>query len=470
MYYDYLFQPKDETLELFFEVVVVTRIESLRKLLEKESVDFLLVYINLEFGAGIFSNKVVADLRRFDGLLIGLYNTDPFSWARSASEALLKELRFDAVIAVDPVCKAYQSLGGYPSFYWPWSVNPTKFKIVEEKKFDLFSSNRNRERSLYYGWRCSVGAEIEKILTNQIVVEGSSWSEYQERLSEAKFAYTCGSVTNTIVNKHLEIPASGVCLITEQTALTDMMGWVDGVNCLYGELDNVEARTLELLNDDSALQSVICKGRQLVIEKHSHGCRTIAFELWKLYNSGCNLGDFSQSSPFEPPIESVGRSSNREKWLGLSPPRDLQHIAAWEGCEYSSGREAVEKLQQLQSKLRGGHPDMQLAAARYFLSILDVKNASKELNVFFRSILISKNYVHLNTDCEDVIRSFEPWSRKFKAVDRLFLSKSNVSSFQSLGEALLSFIRLSFVGVLIGSVSLRDLLLLSKRYGRLLFR
>ena len=211
-YYDYLFKPRDQALSIWFDLSVIHTVEEIDSY-AVDSEELLLVYFNLSVDSVFFSKRLVNAIQNYSGPKFALLNSDPFSHDRSQTKALIELIKFDALVISDVVLINYIQYQNVPIFYWPWSIDPQNFKMTENRE-GLFVSSRN-SRPLYYKWRMSVGRHVESLFKKKNEAVSVTWDEYQRVISQSVAGYTCGSVTNTIVNKHLEIPASGACLITE---------------------------------------------------------------------------------------------------------------------------------------------------------------------------------------------------------------------------------------------------------------
>jgi hypothetical protein len=91
-------------------------------------------------------------------------------------------------------------------------------------------------------------------------------------------------VSRYITLKLLEIPAARCCLITEETEAMKATGFVDGVNCLFVDADNVVEKVQTLLDDPVRLQTITDAGHQLVHQQHTQRNRRMFaewFQLWK---------------------------------------------------------------------------------------------------------------------------------------------------------------------------------------------
>ena len=105
---------------------------------------------------------------------------------------------------------------------------------------------------------------------------------YARLLNATIFAPACGSVTRELVRKHLEIPASGACLVTEQTATMESMGFRDMENCVFAAPEDVVDKLDMLLADKERLSRITRAGHDLVHSRHTMSQRSQIREWFEL--------------------------------------------------------------------------------------------------------------------------------------------------------------------------------------------
>jgi len=352
-FYEYLFRPKEDVLRLFFELIVVCDEEQFFKALSSNNVDLVVFLLNGIFGNIGFSKRFI---RKVSGIAIPklfLHSTDPFAISRKFVSHVMESLGVNAVLLGDLVTNGYQEIN-LPTFYWGWSVDLRRFVQVE-KTFDLFASSRNSGRPGYYMWRVQNASIIESSFDRILVATNDPWDEFQRKLSSCKFAYTCGSCSNTIVQKHLEIPASRTILIAESTSLVEMFGFQDMKNCVLGSGSDLKDKLEYLKNNLDICDQIADEGFKLVSSRHLHIHRTQAFDLLKLIQKGEDLKTYVQESPIGPIVKKPVGLDPYPIWLKQSPPRDLELIRSVSTMDVESRASFIDYLA---SYLRQDHPDL----------------------------------------------------------------------------------------------------------------
>jgi hypothetical protein len=351
--YDYLFKPKDRILQQFFDVEFAHDQSSLIKHLRHDDYAMIILYILAECKKNAYSVKVINYLNSNPAAKLLLYNTDAHSAGNYYVEHIAKEINLTAVLSCEPVVEAYFKFS-VPTFYWMWSVDPNAF-VYENKTYDLFISSRNSNRPGYYSWRFENGRHISDKFPKSLSSTNDTWSVYQKKLASCRFSYTCGSSNNTIVQKHLEIPASGTCLITEETSLVRMMGFEDGVNCVVGSGALLMEKLDNLQISPDKVTSITDAGRRLVLERHTHAHRTQILELFNLIRANENLRNYYQPNPFDSIIRKDRTECLTPRWLEESPPRDLEAISEWINSDELDKPQRFDKLRYY---LKEGHPKL----------------------------------------------------------------------------------------------------------------
>lgn len=110
----------------------------------------------------------------------------------------------------------------------------------------------------HFGWHTRSGSQ--RMLFGE---------KYARLLNATTFAPACGSVTRELVRKHLEIPASGACLVTERTAAMESFGFRDMENCVFATPDDVVEKLDMLLADPERLEQITRAGHDLAHSRHT---------------------------------------------------------------------------------------------------------------------------------------------------------------------------------------------------------
>jgi hypothetical protein len=97
--------------------------------------------------------------------------------------------------------------------------------------------------------------------------------DFRQRLAMSRYAYTCGSGLDMPIRKFFEIPAGGAVLVCRPfTGFADA-GFVDGVNAVVCEPQDIMDVHLTLAADPDRAQRIAHAGRRLVAQYHSTGAR-----------------------------------------------------------------------------------------------------------------------------------------------------------------------------------------------------
>ncbi|MEH2092761.1 glycosyltransferase [Nostoc sp.] len=125
---------------------------------------------------------------------------------------------------------------------------------------------------------------------------------YARTINASYFVPTCGTVEKELVRKHLEIPASKSCLITEKTASVEASGFIDMQNCVFADVNDVLDKIDYLLNNLEQLEEITNAGYHLVHSRHTLKQRDQIFQWFNLYKKLQPNQKIIQTSPFEPLI------------------------------------------------------------------------------------------------------------------------------------------------------------------------
>ena len=103
--------------------------------------------------------------------------------------------------------------------------------------------------------------------------------DFRQRLAGSRYSYTCGSGLDMPIRKFVEIPAGGAVLVCRPfTGFADA-GFVDGVNAIVCEpQDIIDVHRMLAANPDQA-QRIADAGRRLVAQCHSTSARSEQFRL-----------------------------------------------------------------------------------------------------------------------------------------------------------------------------------------------
>ena len=92
---------------------------------------------------------------------------------------------------------------------------------------------------------------------------------FQHALRSARFGFTCGSICKMPVRKYIEIPANGAVLAAEHCTGFEALGFVERVNALAVEPNQILDAHAWLKSDLDRAQKIADAGRDLVEKRHS---------------------------------------------------------------------------------------------------------------------------------------------------------------------------------------------------------
>ena len=167
----------------------------------------------------------------------------------------------------------------FPSYYFPQSLllDTADFKDYQlPKEFCVGMFGAGYVGSGFYPWRTAIS---EKLLGNFPAVyfppvynklkEHMNYprvfrADYSKMINRCQFGVACGTAAKTVLAKHFEIPASGSCLLTEDSFFLRQHGFVDGENCICVTPENVLEKMEYYLTNISELQRITENGYDFV--------------------------------------------------------------------------------------------------------------------------------------------------------------------------------------------------------------
>jgi tetratricopeptide (TPR) repeat protein len=225
-------------------------------------------------------------------------------------------------------------------YYWPFAIDPLVFKNWRYPKTIpvLFMGNSTARQ---YAWRRRVREKISKrfptLYDNHLGwdPEASKHALYGQRYSQlincAWIAPTCGGFTRTLVNKHLEIPASYSLLVTERTPVLESAGFVDGHNCVFADEGDVLEKLEPLFLDLGRMQQMIDAGYQLIQARHLQAHRTQILEWFMLRRRQGPNQVIVQPDPFAS-LQLIDAGPHKVSPTLISSPEDRMLISAGDTC------------------------------------------------------------------------------------------------------------------------------------------
>ncbi len=92
---------------------------------------------------------------------------------------------------------------------------------------------------------------------------------FRRALRQARFAFTCGSILHWPIRKYFEIPANGGVLVCEKPKGFETLGFVDRVNSVVCDAEDILEADAWLSSDEVQAQEIATAGQDLIIAKHT---------------------------------------------------------------------------------------------------------------------------------------------------------------------------------------------------------
>ncbi|WP_158791832.1 glycosyltransferase [Granulicella sp. L60] len=260
----------------FFDVTVISGQCDYSEICDRYHPDLTL------FESGVYVSGIARTIRNiFTNSKIpklGFCHADAMCGSRRAFIADMAQWGVDTFFTLSVSMAEYTPEIADQLYVWPNAVDTELYRDYGERKVIpvLFTGSQAPQ----YPWRnriCKCVAQYYPSLTcphfgwgTKATTSRMLFGEQYARLLNASWcAPTCGTVTNDIVRKHFEIPASRSCLITEDTAAVTSAGFVNGKNCIYADVSNVIEALDYLFRHKDEMELIIAAGFDLVQARHT---------------------------------------------------------------------------------------------------------------------------------------------------------------------------------------------------------
>ena len=222
---------------------------------------------------------------------LGFLHADAFDSSRAAFVADMDRWGVGTFFTTSMAAADYTPEIADRLFVWPNTVDAAIYRGVEGPKTVPVLLTGSRAR--HYPWRNAMRRVLAEnfttLSTPHFGWSGEPGSErmprgeaYARLLHSAVFVPTCGTMSRDLVRKHLEIPAAGACLVTEQTAAVEAAGFRDMVNCVFADADNAVDKLAGLMADGTTLESITKAGTAWVLDHHSAERRDQVLQWYRL--------------------------------------------------------------------------------------------------------------------------------------------------------------------------------------------
>ncbi|MBC2931418.1 glycosyltransferase [Nocardioides sp. zg-1228] len=292
-------------LSLHFDVTLVDQDGDFDALCDQHRPDLVL----FESGVYVGPRRLTRLDTHADVPRIGFLNSDAFDPVRGVFLADMADWGVETYFTVSVAMGAYTPEIADRLFYWPNWVDPQVHRDHGLPKVVPVLLTGSQAR--HYPWR----NRVNKVLAQHYPVLSTphfGWTDsagtrsmpvgeaYSRLINSASFAPSCGNFTQDFVRKHLEIPASATCLIAQDTPAMHAAGYVDMVNCVLADEDDVLDKVHHLVTHPDELAAVTVAGRRLVLERHTADQRRQLRDWYDLATSTGSTAALVQDHPFAP--------------------------------------------------------------------------------------------------------------------------------------------------------------------------
>ncbi|TFD66798.1 glycosyltransferase family 1 protein [Cryobacterium ruanii] len=295
-------QEQRRSLEQFFEVVVIDADCDYDEVCTRIRPDLCL------FESGVYAGtRVIYNTATHPGIpKLGFLHADAFDSSRAAFVADMARWDVHWFVTTSMAMAEYTPEIAGRLFVWPNAIDPAVFRdygLTKNVPVLLTGSQAS-----HYPWRNAVsralvpefitmntphfGWNSESATGRMLIGEG-----YSRLLNASSFAPTCGTIAQDVVRKHLEIPASMTCLVTERTASIEAFGFADMVNCVFADENDVVDKLSHLLDNPHELDRITRAGHRLVHDHHTLAHRSQIMQWFELVQSHGTQIEIAQQWP-----------------------------------------------------------------------------------------------------------------------------------------------------------------------------
>lgn len=273
----FLLQHLDEhvrALEKWFDVVVVAEASDYGKVCDEHQPDLCV------FEVGVYSapRQISTTAAHPQIPKLGFLHADAFDSSRAAFIADMAAWGVEWFFTTSMSMASYTPELSERLFVWPNAVDGEVFKDYGQPKDtevliigsqaahypwrnavnNIVSEQFGTRTMPHFGWNAEPGTD--KMLLGR---------SYSRLLNTSLFVPTCGTMARDVVRKHLEIPASNACLVTEDTPTVRAMGFRDMENCVFAEPTTISEKLRALLDSPGQLHQITRAGYDLVHSLHT---------------------------------------------------------------------------------------------------------------------------------------------------------------------------------------------------------
>lgn len=273
----FLLQHLDEhvrALEKWFDVIVIDKPCDYAKTCDEFEPDLCV------FEVGVYSAKrhISNTDSHPDIPKLGFLHADSFDSSRAAFVADMAAWGVEWFFTTSMSMPSYAPELSERLFVWPNAVDAKVFKDYgQPKEIEVLVIG---SQASHYPWRNAVNKKVSEGFAARTMPH-FGWNaepgtdtmllgrDYSKLLNTSLFVPTCGTMARDVVRKHLEIPASKACLVTEDTPAIRALGFRDMENCVFAEAETVTEKLRYLLGNRMELEQITREGHDLVHSLHT---------------------------------------------------------------------------------------------------------------------------------------------------------------------------------------------------------
>ena len=280
---------QERCLEQHFTVTVITESCDFDEMCDRHAADAALIEVGVDSDYQRLSNVE----KRPDIPKLGFLHADAWDAVRGVFIARMAELGVNDFVTHSVSLRDYTPEIADRTFVWSNFIETDVFARYVPDEEKIASILLTGSRTPLYPWRNAVWPRLERALPTTTSVhpgwdlvpgapQAVSGVPYARLLSGHRFAAACGSMTKDIVRKHLEIPATGGVLVTEDTPAVRAFGFEDEVNCLFVTADDAVDKLHAVFDDLDAVARIAMAGYELVRSRHTIANRSQISEWYRL--------------------------------------------------------------------------------------------------------------------------------------------------------------------------------------------
>ena len=303
----------------FFDVTVISEDCDYQKICDKYQPDIALFESGVNYSLcrklEITNTHVHPQIPK-----IGLHNGDSWCEARAGFLCDMDHWGIETFFSICVTAAEYMPEASDNLFIWPNFIDADIYRDYGESKIVpvLFTGYIHS----LYPWRQqiydTVSQNYPSLICPHLGYEQQKTSrmltgeQYARTINASWFVPTCGTVAKELVRKHLEIPASRACLITEKTPVLEAAGFADMQNCIFADRTDILDKLDYLFEKPEKLKAIVDAGYQLVHLKHTLKQRSQILDWFNLYQNLEPNQKVVQSDPFKAltVIEKASKRSN----------------------------------------------------------------------------------------------------------------------------------------------------------------